>query len=246
MTPSEQEFFDANGYLHVPGIVDSDTLAELRSEFDAIRAVQPDPPWNQILLLQHDLFIRFVRYAPILERQRAIFGSQLQLLQYDLLYQGPKVVGHPARGWHRDFYFPGDTPLSMNTVVYLDDIGDDGGPTYAMPGSHRGTALPPRDATRHEPLEGEVPVRAAAGDALFINGSVWHSYGVNHSERERRNIYMYYGYWWLKRYEHDQELPPQVTANADDELLILLGLKPAPGGQLHMYEPNGAFDQAPE
>lgn len=243
MSPSELEFLDENGYLHVPALVGGDTLAELSAAHNAMRA-KHEQPWNQLLLLQQEVFIRLIRFAPILERQRAIFGDQLQLLQYDVLYQGPHYTG-PARAWHRDLYFPGDTPVSVNTIIYLDDIGADGAPTYAVPGSHRGTALPPAGEARHQPLPAEVALRPAAGDVLFINSAIWHSWGINHSDRQRRTIYMYYGYWWLKRYEHDSPLPPQATANADDEQLQLLGVKPAPGGQLHMYIPKGAFDSPP-
>jgi len=240
MSPSELEFLDQNGYLHMPVLLDDDTLAEMRAAHDALRA-EYEQPWNQLILLQKEVFIRFIRFAPILERQRAIFGDQLQLLQYDVLYQGPHFSGK-ERAWHRDHYFPGDYPVSVNTLVYLDDIGEDGAPTYLVPGSHRGPTLPPTGDARHEPLQGEMALRPSAGDVVFINSAICHSWGINGSDRERRTIYAYFGYWWLKRYEYDSPLPEQATANADDELLILLGLKPAPSGQLHMYVPNGAFD----
>ncbi|MDP6118651.1 MAG: hypothetical protein QF437_24650 [Planctomycetota bacterium] len=48
---------------------------------------------------------------------------------------------------------------------------------------------------------------------------------------------MYYGYWWLKRYESDQELPWQAFENASDMRLKLLGLR-MPDRDIHMYDPS--------
>src|SRR5207302_311294 len=150
-------------------------------------------------------------------------GNQVQLLQYDLLRQGPHA-DFPERSWHRDFSFPGDRPLAINTIVFIDDMTSEKGPTLVVPGSHRGDALPPKERT-HERLEGEVAVPVCAGSAIFINGAIWHSGGRNASDGLRRGIYLYYGYWWLKRYEFEQALPWQAFECASEQRLRLLGVK---------------------
>ena len=110
------------------------------------------------------------------------------------------------------------------------------GPTHVLPGSHRGWRQPPTGEERQQPLEGEVAVIAEPGDAAFINSAIWHSGGINRSEGLRRGIYLYFGHWWLKRYEWQQEIPWQALENADEQRLQLLGLRQP--GDLHIYPPD--------
>lgn len=231
----EWQRFERDGYLHVAGALDAAELARYRAAHDAVRE-SAGRPWNQHKLLADPAFIELIRHPAIHGRHAAVFGSQLQLLQYDLLYQGPHQDGQ-ERSWHRDFSFPGDHVLSINTIVYLDDIPPDGGATYVVPGSQRGRAMPPTDARKHQPLPGEVEVRPRAGDVVFINAAIWHSGGINRSDQQRRNIYIYYGHWWLKPYEPQQARPWQCLVDADADILRLLGQRqPA---DLHMYRPDG-------
>jgi hypothetical protein len=233
-TPEEKHLFLEHGYLHAPGVLTGAHLERIQSEFDRVWE-QEQPRVNQHRLLKYPAFIDLIEHPPILERHRAIFGRQIQLLQYDLLRQGPRSEAR-ERHWHRDFSFPGERPLSINTILYLDDMTEEVGPTHVLPGSHRGEALPPRERA-NEPLPGEVPVHARAGDAAFINSAIWHSGGRNRSEGLRRGIYLYYGYWWLKRYESGEALPWQAFENAGEQRLRLLGVR-MPDRDIHMYDPS--------
>ena len=229
---AEKEFFLENGYLHVKGVLTPEHLEQIQSEFDRVWDLPGQS--NQHKLLQHKAFVDLIEHAPILDRQRAIFGPQCQLLQYDFLRQGPRNETFPLRAWHRDFVFPGDYPLSINTILYLDEMAERG-PTYVMPGTHRGTEQPP-DEIVHEPLPGEVAVAASTGDAVFINSAIWHTGSRNQSDGPRRAIYLYYGYWWLKPYEAQQERPWQCLEGAGEQRLQLLGVK-MPEKDLHQYDP---------
>ncbi len=117
------EFFDANGYILLHGVLDGDDLRRIKEAFDEVWESE-GPPCTQHKLLKYAPFIELIEHPPILDQHWAIFGSQTQLLQYDLLRQGPGNDG-PLRGWHRDFSFPGDYPLSINTIVYLDPMTDE-------------------------------------------------------------------------------------------------------------------------
>jgi len=230
-TPEERAAFLEQGYLHVRGVVSGAELTALRDEFDRVWDLE-GPRVNQHRLLKYSAFRELIERPAILERHQAIFGDQAQLLQYDLLRQGPGSKA-AERAWHRDFAFPGDTPLAINTILYLDDMTEGRGPTRVVPGTQRGLEQPPR-AQRGEPLPGEVAAYADAGDAVFINGAIWHTGGRNTTDGLRRGIYLYYGYWWLKRYEADQQLPWQAFEGASETRLRLLGVK-MPAGDLHMY-----------
>ncbi|MEZ4865100.1 MAG: phytanoyl-CoA dioxygenase family protein [Caldilineaceae bacterium] len=231
---NERDFFLEHGYLHATGVLSKDEVAHYRAEFDRVWEAEK-PKVNQHRLLKYPSFIQLIEHPAILKRQQAIFGAQTQLLQYDLLRQGPQST-MPARSWHRDFIFPGDRPLSINTILYLDEMTEERGPTRVVPGTHRGEAYPPADA-RHDALPGEVAVYAAAGDAVFINGAIWHTGGSNQTDGLRRGVYLYYGYWWMKRYEAETVLPWQALENASEQRLRLLGVK-MPDRDIHQYDPN--------
>ncbi|MCX5661612.1 MAG: phytanoyl-CoA dioxygenase family protein [Planctomycetota bacterium] len=236
-TPEEKAFFLENGYLHAKGVLSPEMLARTQSEFDRVWEAEGSP-CNQHKLLKHEHFINLIEHPPILDRHAAMFGRQTQLLQYDFLRQGPQSKS-PERGWHRDFSHRGDHPVSINTILYLDDMTEDRGPTRVVPGSHRGEDWPPA-GQRDKPLPNEVAVHAAAGDAVFINSAIWHSGGRNNTDGLRRGIYLYYGYWWLKRYDAQQTLAWQALENASERRLRLLGVK-MPDRDLHMYDPRLTF-----
>jgi ectoine hydroxylase-related dioxygenase (phytanoyl-CoA dioxygenase family) len=235
---SEREAFERDGYMVVRKLLDPDALAILTGECESALEKEKKEGkllhLNQSRLLKYRPFLELIEHPAILERHRVFFGEQVQLLQADLVVQRPGHEG-PKRAWHRDFSFPGDIPLSINTIIYLDPMTDDRGPTYVVPGTHRGRALPPGDDTKHLPRSDEVPVYAEPGDALFFNSAVWHSGGINHTDGSRRGLYLYYGHWWMKRYrEEDLDLPPQAFDDASEQRLKLLGAK-MPHPDLHMY-----------
>ncbi|HVF09733.1 MAG TPA: phytanoyl-CoA dioxygenase family protein [Abditibacteriaceae bacterium] len=234
ITPAEKAFFLEHGYLLVEGILQGEHLAAISDAFNQVWETEHAPPCSQHQLLKYRPFIDLIEHPPILERHRAIFGPQVQLLQYDLLRQGPRSEV-PERNWHRDFSFPAERPLAINTILFLDDITPERGPTRVVPGSQRNESWPPQEMV-HEPLEDEVAVLCPAGSAIFINAPIWHSGGRNASDGLRRGIYLYYGYWWLKRYNAERELPWQALEGASEQRLRLLGIK-MPGRDLHMYDP---------
>jgi ectoine hydroxylase-related dioxygenase (phytanoyl-CoA dioxygenase family) len=234
ITAQEKGIFLEQGYLKVEGVLQGEHLTVIQRAFDQVWEAEGGKHVNQHGLLKYRPFIDLIEHPPILERHRAIFGNQTQLLQYDLLRQGPHS-DFPERRWHRDFTFPGDRPMAINTILFIDDIRAETGPTRVVPRTHLGEALPPPEQ-RGRPLEGEVAVECPAGTAIFINGAIWHTGARNASDGLRRGIYLYYGYWWLKRYESTQALPWQAFEGATEQRLQLLGVK-MPDRDLHMYDP---------
>ena len=231
-TPDEKSQFLEQGYLHVKEIVSPELLDTLRREYDRVWGEGDGVHVNQHELLKHQTFIDFIEYAPILGRHQAIFETQTQLLQYDLLRQGP-MSDFPPRVWHRDLVHPGDFPLSINTIVYLDEMTPERGRTFVIPGSHKGYDKPPKDKV-FDPLPSEVAVAVDAGDAVFINSAIWHSASRNVSDTPRRTIYLYYGHWWMKPYEAQQTRPAECLIGATRQRLCLLGYQ-MPDGDLHQY-----------
>ncbi|MDP6505815.1 MAG: phytanoyl-CoA dioxygenase family protein [Planctomycetota bacterium] len=235
MTPDEKEFFLENGYLIARGVLEGDLLKKIQDEFEEVWAAETPGRCNQHKLLKYRTFIDLIEHHPVIERLQAIFGNQLQLLQYDFLRQERNDT-FPLRAWHKDFSFTCGRPLTINSIIYLDEMTPDRGQTHVVPGSHRWQNLPTGEE-KNRPHENEVAVEAAPGDAVFINSAIWHTGSRNQAEGLRRGLYMYYGYWWLKRYECDQKLPWQAYENASDMRLKLLGLR-MPDRDIHMYDPS--------
>lgn len=74
-------------------------------------------------------------------------------------------------------------------------------------------------------------------DAVFINGAICHSGGSNQTDGLRRGIFLYFGYWWMKRSESETKLPWQAFQNASEQRLRLLGVKML-DRDIHQYDPE--------
>jgi len=240
ITAEDKQSFLEQGYLHVPGVLTGDTLERYRNDFDRVWETEK-PPVGSRKLLKHPSFLELIEHPAILNVHRSFFGKALQLIQYDLLRQGPQSSS-ADRAWHRDFTHPGDLPLSINTIVYFDDMDEEVGPTRVVPGTHKGDALPPPEH-HHDPLPGEVPVYARAGDVVFINSAIWHTGGRNAGGGLRRGAYLYYGYWWLRPFSDTEPekyaVPWEALQGATPQRLELRGLK-MPISDIHMYQPEEA------
>jgi len=120
--------------------------------------------------------------------------------------------------------------VTLNMILYLDDLdGQDGG-TAVIPRTHRDRVV---ETPSGEPDPREVTVPIRAGDLLLNWSTLVHSGTPKRSGGTRRLVLLYFGHWWLKRYEHDSPLPWQALVGAPEERLRLLGVK-MPGRDLHV------------
>lgn len=217
----------ADGYVAARGLLDAGQVQELRAEHDRLFEAHPAGV-DQRVLLASPAFLRLLEDSAVTRLARQAFGDQLQLLMY-VLRRGASPQGDAARRWHRDFEFVTDRLVSLNVIVYLDDLDAADGATAVLPGSHRD----PAPAAGHgEPVPGEVLVPVRAGDGLLNWSTLIHSGTPRDSAGPRRLVLLYFGYWWLKRYEHDSPLPWQAYENASQDRLRLLGAL-MPGRDLH-------------
>jgi hypothetical protein len=222
------EQLERDGYAFIREAIPHHQVCALRAAFDLLwdrhhRSV------DQRQLLAVPEFIELIDNPRLIGELCAVFGDQLQLLMY-ALRNHDGTDDQRERDWHRDFTFVCDRVIAVNAILYLDDTH--GAPTVAVPGSHRWRTVP---GDRFEPRSDEVPLAAKAGDILLNDATLWHSRSRHASQSPRRLVLLYFGYWWLKRYEQDSPLPWQALESAGARRLQLLGLR-MPGRDLHLYE----------
>jgi len=133
------------------------------------------------------------------------------------LYKGPKT----ARDWHTDWPhdpsaygggnpnenigfvrqpFP-DVTMCIVMIFYLNDVDENSGGTWLVPGSHKDRRTPrgPRDnITITAPISGEMQVKAKAGSVLLQDSRLWHSSPLhNLSDKNRVAVVSRWCPWWL-------------------------------------------------
>ena len=126
----------------------------------------------------------------LLDAVEAALGDDVHLLAYEAI-EIPSGGGKD-RDWHSDFHFPTDAALVVNVGIYLQDMTDDRGPLYVVPGSHRWNREPTEDEVEAE-LPGEVKLSLVRGSAVVFHGRLWHTGSSNASDAPRRAIFPYFG-----------------------------------------------------
>lgn len=217
-----------DGYSVRTGVLTEAELASLRAEFDDLYGANPSGV-DQRLLLTSPAFLELLHHPAVLGAATEAFGTQCQLLMY-ALRRGSQPNGGADRKWHRDFDFVTDRLISLNMILYLDALEAEDGATAVIPRSHRQRNYGSPDGV---PDAREVSVPVRAGDMLLNWSTLVHSGTPKISDGQRRLILLYFGYWWLKRYEHEHAVPWQALVDAPDARLQLLGLK-MPGRDLHV------------
>jgi hypothetical protein len=232
------------GHLRLTPCLEPGDLAGMRDCFGAAWAAgDAASPVARCWILGFEPFRALLRSHHLQAMLAAIFDGQAQLLDYYPNYQPAAAAGEPLPGgagpgrrdWHRDFTFVRSAdglPLMITVLVFLDDVGEETGPTLVIPASHR---VPECIVPRHDdaPRADELALPVRAGEVIVLNSSIVHSRGVNASATPRRGVVLNFGYWWMKPWDEDLPLPAGVRADITPEMEQLLGLR-CPGDNLYL------------
>jgi phytanoyl-CoA hydroxylase len=131
--------------------------------------------------------------------------------------------------WHQDNGYGAKTaPNNVTVWCALDDVDEQNGCVWIIPGSHKGGLLPHRTSgtswhlTVAAPSDG-IPARLKAGEAVAFNGLTLHRSLANHTNQPRRAFFMSYGDFLA-----NQDKPPFMVAHPID---LIYGELPYPGEQ---------------
>jgi ectoine hydroxylase-related dioxygenase (phytanoyl-CoA dioxygenase family) len=171
---------EVDGYVVLPDVLSPADLAEIREQVEAA-LVAPEHARQGGTVHVPDLAgpaVDRLREA-LLPAVRTILGPGAALRQAH--FRAP-LPGFGGQSLHADHAGPPPAePAVAVAVVALVDVGEDGGATRVVPGTHRWkTAV--RAGARH-PDEKRIPL--VAGSALLFNGHLWHSGTRNDSDRRR-------------------------------------------------------------
>ena len=125
----------------------------------------------------------------------ALLGDSFLISNFSANITGP---GGGSMGLHADQgYVPppwAPQPFAVNVGWILDDYTDEVGATRYVPGSH---------LLGHGPAAGEqydtVPIEAAAGSIMVMDGRLWHQTGPNRTtDRTHAAAFGYYVLPWIR------------------------------------------------
>jgi ectoine hydroxylase-related dioxygenase (phytanoyl-CoA dioxygenase family) len=221
LTDEQLRRLDTDGYFIVTGVFSPAEVAEMRAEFDRLRGIEggmgghevhiePGAPRLSNLFNKSSAFDRCLTCAPTLATAHLLLG---EIHVYSLNGRNP-LKGEGQQILHSDVprLHPTDWRV-VNSMVMLDDMTEDNGPTRVVPGSHKWVPLNVPDINMAEvkevvvtpaeraimpkdpklPYPGEVKLTGPAGSVAVINGSIWHGGTRNESGKSRRVLHLAIG-----------------------------------------------------
>lgn len=202
--------FESNGYLIVKSVIEEDQLITIRKICDEIAKYaelnNSDLFANYYLKhrpdqgVLYDLYQRFPEFSQLARNQVIIdvisdvYSKNFFLYENSLVYK-PKGKANGV-AWHQDFINRPKEPLKVIAWIALDDISQENGCMYAIPGSHKLGFLPwvtLKGETHHTRVDiskvdtsQAVPLEMSAGDVLIFHQLLLHSSKEVHTELPRR------------------------------------------------------------
>ena len=189
VAPGERAgFYDKNGYLIVPEVLDAAELESLRSALSEVLAEAQDLqksndkfalslPQNgsgrryvkRVFnpILRHEAFRDLVRHDKVLDIIEDLIGPDIALQQTKLNLKPP---AEDARfEWHQDYpFFPHTNFDVVAVMIFLDDTDESNGCLRVIPGSHK---LGPLEHDFSE--DGQAYGTEVSNKSVFADESAW-------------------------------------------------------------------------
>ncbi|MEE3257825.1 MAG: phytanoyl-CoA dioxygenase family protein [Candidatus Latescibacterota bacterium] len=243
LTEEERRQFEEDGYLIVRDVLPADLVAELipvvdrlDAEYRPKRGLEDHQMLNLLDFIGKDeLFLELLDWPQVFAKVFGLLGWHIQLYHSHMIVTPPLNGQEPKRkrlGWHQDsgrLNIDLETDprpmISLKVAFFLTDCMETNrGNFHAVPGSHRINRIElPKDEDRDP--EGAVPIRVAAGDAVFFDRRIWHAAGHNYSPEARKVLFYGYSYRWLR--PRDDMTVEHFMARCDPIRQQLLGASPS-------------------
>lgn len=250
--------FEELGFLVLPDVFSAADVEDMRSEVDRLQQIEGEYGGHEVhiepgamrlsnLFNKSPAFDRCLRCAPTLAAAHHLLG---EIRVYSLNARNP-AKGSGQQPLHSDTprSHPDDWRM-VNTMVLLDDMTEDNGPTRLVPGSHKlvpinvpdinmneiernelspeDEAIVPKDPVATHPRE--FHITGKAGTVAVINGRIWHGGTTNESGALRRVLHLAIGRrdipQQLNEREHLTQALHERAGPAERYLLDIEGAEP--------------------
>lgn len=221
LTDEQHEAFERDGFFIAENVFTPDEVEIMRSEFDRLRGIEgelgghevhiePGAPRLSNLFNKSREFDRCLKCKPTLAAAHFLLG---EIHTYSLNARTP-LKGEGQQPLHSDVprLHPTDWRV-VNSMVMLDDMTEDNGPTRVVPGSHKWSPLnvpevnlaevteqhidettrPKIPADPWAPYPGEFHVTGKAGSVAVFNGCAWHGGTRSNTGALRRVLHLAIG-----------------------------------------------------
>jgi phytanoyl-CoA hydroxylase len=210
LTQAEKDLYQAQGYLHIKGLLTPEEAAAYRAECHQLaeRTGHTDATWTSVRTKEesprvrlshcHDVqfysaaFTRLLVDPRLMRVARGIIGPNVQLHHTKMFIKAPEN-GAPFP-MHQDYpYFPHQKHSMIAVIIHFDDAPVEKGCLRVVPGSHKLGPLESIGQDHHlpedrYPIESALALPARAGDAIFMSYLLVHGSGVNRSQEPRTTV----------------------------------------------------------
>lgn len=196
LSAGEREALDRDGYVVMPGVIDSKWLERLRTAFESELEKDGHTPVVKESGTRHinDLVNRGPVFEGIYTNPRilaAVYHILRDAFRVGQIGGRDPLPGYGQQGLHADWTArsKGEPFFIVTAIWLLDDFTAENGATRVVPGTHHLLGQPPKSfadpASRHPD---QRIIVAQAGSVLVFNGHLWHSGTANKSSRSRRVV----------------------------------------------------------
>lgn len=220
ISEGQKKQLDDNGFFIVENVLSKSEIQSMRDEFERVHAVEKDQGGHEVHVEPgarriSNIFNKTTAFDKMLAIPEVLAASSYLLGEIKLHGANLRdpVKGYGQQDMHVDVpkNFADDWWV-VNSMIMLDDMTLDNGPTRVVPGSHKWAPinvpyvnvgdwepvpLSAEDIARvpqdlGAPYAGEVLVQAPAGSAIICNSSMWHSGTLKKGDAPRRMMHLTY------------------------------------------------------
>jgi ectoine hydroxylase-related dioxygenase (phytanoyl-CoA dioxygenase family) len=157
-----------------------------RGGIEALRAID-EHNTIRLPMAYEPVFLELAANPKILEICRRLISRYVVLNQQNGVINPPRAEKYNQGAWHRDLpyqHFVSSRPLAINALFCLDPFSVENGATKVLPASHRQEAFPSNRFVEAE----AATIAAPAGCFIILDCMMFHSGGVNMTDRPRRAV----------------------------------------------------------
>ena len=196
---------EVEGYLVLPGVLDTDRIARLKAELAAAPMQVKDYSDAQTYCLEPQWYSRaaceLIGHPPVVDFLRTLMGPDI-VFSHGLFTR--TLAGSAPISLHTDgqpfgssvFGFEGSSPRLLRVLYYLDDLPPQRAPFRVVPRSHLCMHADANPYQRFSAHPDEVMVTLKAGSAVLLNHKVFHGNYPNTGTRSRGMLAISYRPAW--------------------------------------------------